>query len=76
MVLEFFVDLFLFKVKFNALYKVCNIKVDFPLPETPVTHVKVPKGIFKLTFFKLFPVAPLISKIFHFLLNVFFLVLV
>ena len=39
----------------------CKIKVDLPLPETPVTQVKVPTGIFKLTFFKLFPVAPLIS---------------
>ena len=39
----------------------CNIKVDFPLPETPVTQVKVPTGIFKFTFFKLFPLAPLIS---------------
>ena len=57
-----FRDLLLFKVKFNALYKVCNIKVDLPLPETPVTQVKVPRGIFKLTLFKLFPVAPLISR--------------
>ena len=55
-------DLLLFKVKLRALYKVCNIKVDFPLPETPVTHVKLPNGIFRLTLFKLFPVAPLISR--------------
>ena len=34
-----------------ALYKVCKIKVDLPLPETPVTQVKVPTGIFKWTFF-------------------------
>ena len=39
----------------------CKIKVDLPLPETPVTHVNVPTGIFKLTFFKLLPLAPLIS---------------
>ena len=38
-----------------------KIKVDLPLPETPVTHVNVPTGIFKFTFFKLFPLAPLIS---------------
>ena len=36
--------------------------MDFPEPETPVTQVKGPNGIFKLTFFKLFPVAPLISR--------------
>ena len=56
-----FLLLFLFSIKLKALYNVCSIKVDFPLPETPVTQVKVPTGIFKLTFFKLFPVAPLIS---------------
>jgi hypothetical protein len=37
---------------------VCNIKVDFPLPETPVTQVNAPRGILADTFFKLFPVAP------------------
>ena len=46
MALGIFLDLLLFKVKFKALYKVCNIKVDFPLPETPVTQVKVPNGYF------------------------------
>ena len=35
--------------------------VDFPLPETPVTHVNVPVGILRFTLFKLFPQAPLIS---------------
>ena len=49
-------------VKFRALYKVCKINVDLPLPETPVTHVKLPKGILRLTFLRLFPEAPLISK--------------
>ena len=44
-----FLDLLLFKVKFKALYKVCKISVDLPLPETPVTQVKLPKGIFKFT---------------------------
>ena len=62
----------LFKVRFKALYKVCNIKVDFPLPETPVTQVKVPIGIFKLTLFKLLPVAPLISKNLPFFANLLF----
>ena len=51
----------LLSIKLKALYKVCKINVDLPLPDTPVTHVKVPIGIFKFTFFKLFPVAPLIS---------------
>ena len=57
-----FLDLLLFNIKFKALYKVCKTKVDFPLPDTPVIQVKVPKGIFKFTFFKLFPQAPVISK--------------
>ena len=57
-----FLDLFLFRTKLRALYNVCRIKVDFPLPETPVTQENVPKGIFKFTLFKLLPVAPLISR--------------
>ena len=57
-----FLDLLLFKVRFKALYKVCKTRVDLPLPETPVTQVKLPSGIFKLTLSKLFPVAPVISK--------------
>ena len=51
----------LFKVKFKAWNRVCNIRVDLPLPETPVTQVNVPVGILRLTLFKLFPLAPLIS---------------
>jgi hypothetical protein len=35
------------------------IKVDFPLPDTPVTQTNFPKGIVKSTFFKLFSFAPL-----------------
>ena len=35
--------------------------MDLPLPETPVTQVKLPIGIFRSTLFKLFPDAPLIS---------------
>ena len=46
--------------------------MDFPLPETPVTHVKVPKGIFKSTFFKLLPDAPLICKNLPFFANLLF----
>ena len=37
-----FLLLFLLRMRLKALYKVCNIKVDFPLPDTPVTHVNVP----------------------------------
>ena len=70
-----FLDLLLFKVKFNALYNVCNIRVDLPLPETPVTHVKLPKGIFKFTLFKLFPEAPCISKNLPFFASLLFWVL-
>ena len=51
----------LFKVKFKAWNRVCNIRVDFPLPDTPVTQVNVPVGILRFTLFKLFPLAPLIS---------------
>ena len=51
----------LLSVKFKAWNNVCNIKVDLPLPETPVIQVKLPVGIFRLTLFRLFPVAPLIS---------------
>ena len=51
---------------FSALYillcktgnNVSLIRVDFPLPETPVMIVRVFKGIFKSIFFKLFPVHP------------------
>ena len=34
----------------------------FPDPETPVTHIKHPSGIFTLMSFKLFCLAPLISR--------------
>ena len=60
--LGIFLDLLLFKVRFKALYKVCKIRVDLPLPDTPVTQVKLPNGSLRFIFFKLFPVAPLISK--------------
>ena len=59
----------LFKVRFRALYNVCRTSVDLPLPETPVTHVKLPRGIFRLTLSKLFPVAPVISRNLPFFAN-------
>ena len=57
-----FLDLFLLRDRLRALYKVCKTKVDLPLPDTPVTHVNVPVGIFRFAFWRLFPVAPKISK--------------
>ena len=53
-------------------YKVSLIKVDFPLPLTPVTTVNVPKGKLQFTFCKVLPVAPLICmcKPLPFLLSV------
>ena len=39
-------------------YKVPLIKVDFPLPETPVTQIIFPKGNSTETFFRLLPDAP------------------
>ena len=57
-----------FEIKFDLLRlllmagnNVWLIKVDFPDPETPVIQTRFPKGIFKSTFFKLFPVQPEIS---------------
>ena len=37
------------------------LDVDLPLPETPVTQVKLPVGILRFTLLRLFPLAPLIS---------------
>ena len=34
------------------------VKLDLPLPDTPVTQVKVPSGIEALTFCRLFSFAP------------------
>ena len=36
------------------LYKTSFTKVDFPEPETPVTQLNTPSGIFTVTSFKLF----------------------
>ena len=41
-----------------ARNNVSMVNVDFPDPDTPVTHVKVPRGIEALTFCKLLPDAP------------------
>ena len=40
-----------------VLYKTSFTSVDFPEPDTPVTHVNTPNGNFTLIFFKLFSVA-------------------
>jgi len=48
------------------LYNISFINVDLPEPETPVTRVIVPSGIFTLIFFKLFSLAPFISRYFLF----------
>ncbi len=39
------------------------IRVDFQPPETPVSQVNVPSGIDAVTFFRLFPVAPLMTRL-------------
>ena len=67
-----FLDLLLFRVRLSALYKVCNTRVDLPLPDTPVTQVKLPSGIFKFTLSKLLPLAPVISKNLPFFANLLF----
>ena len=38
--------------------KVPLIKLDLPLPETPVIQMNFPRGNSTVTFFRLFPVAP------------------
>ena len=52
--------------EFKIGYKVSLIKVDFPLPETPVTPIMVPSGKLTETFFKLFPVAPFSESVLPF----------
>ena len=39
-------------------YRVWLMSVDLPDPDTPVTQVNSPQGIFRVTFFKLLPLAP------------------
>ena len=59
---------FLLFISFSIIGRsVSIISDDFPLPETPVTHTKVPNGIFKSIFFRLFVDAPLSSKYSFFL---------
>src|ERR1044072_6321850 len=49
----------LFRRLASALYSVSMISVLLPLPDTPVTQVKVPSGILAVTFCRLFSLAPL-----------------
>ena len=48
------------------LYSISFTKVDFPDPDTPVTHINFPSGNFTFIFFKLFSSAPNISIYFLF----------
>ena len=50
----------------SDLYKTSLTRVDFPEPETPVTQLNNPKGIFTVTSFKLFSLAFIISIAFPF----------
>ena len=51
-----------FKLKhYNEVQDVSLTSDDLPEPDTPVTHVNTPKGIFTFKFFKLFSLAPIIS---------------
>ena len=54
-ILKFLSSLFseLFKKLFNLMYKVSITSDDFPLPDTPVTHIKLPKWKDTDKFFKL-----------------------
>ena len=47
-------------------YKVSLIKLDLPLPLTPVMQINLPKGISIFTFFKLCPVQPFNTNFFPF----------
>ena len=49
-------------LELTVLNNVSITNVDFPPPDTPVTHVKVPRGKEVLIFFKLFPEASITSK--------------
>ena len=42
----------------KCLYNISFISDDFPEPETPVIHTKVPNGIFTSIFLRLFSFAP------------------
>ena len=56
-----------------VLYNTSFTSVDFPEPETPVTHVNTPNGNFTLIFFKLFSVAFFTSIAFDFTIFLLFL---
>jgi hypothetical protein len=49
----------------NRVERLIN-QSDFPLPDTPVTQIILPKGNSIETFFKLFPVTQVSFRIFHF----------
>src|SRR5438105_13491251 len=46
----------------NAGYKVSLTSDDFPEPDTPVTQVSNPTGKVSATFFKLLPLAPVMTS--------------
>jgi len=50
-----------FNVCATDLKSVLIVKVDLPLPETPVIQVSVPRGISQSTFLRLLPSAFIIS---------------
>ena len=52
----------LYNLEATALQSISLIKLLFPLPDTPVTQVKVPSGISTSIFFKLCSSAPLIFR--------------
>jgi hypothetical protein len=54
-------------------YKVSLIRVDFPLPDTPVTQTRQFNGIVILTSFRLFPEALLILKVLSAFKDIFWL---
>ena len=57
-------SLLLYIFEESALHNISFTKEDFPDPETPVTQVKVPKGISTSIFFKLCSLAPFIFSFF------------
>ena len=61
----------LYKLDATDLYNTSLTKLDLPLPDTPVTHINLPKGNLTFIFLRLFSLAPLISInfLFPFLLS-------
>ena len=50
------------KSRARVFHNVSRMRVDFPLPDTPLTQTKIPKGISTDIDCKLFPVAFLIVR--------------